>query len=78
MDGQKLLKLLQDKYGVRVAGGQAKLKGAIFRIAHLGYMGEFDIITAISALEMALNDLGYQAELGSGLKAAEEVLTKGH
>ncbi len=35
------------------------MKGKFFRIAHLGYMGGFDVITALTALEMTLADLGY-------------------
>jgi aspartate aminotransferase-like enzyme len=37
-------------------------------------MGGFDIITALSALEMTLQDLGYRFEAGSGLRAAQAVL----
>jgi len=68
---------MDTKYGVKVAGGQAHLKGKIIRIAHLGYMGPFDTITAIAALEMALNDLGYPVELGKGVKKALEIIYKG-
>ncbi len=67
--------ILSKKYGVTIAGGQDHLKGKIFRIAHLGYMGTFDTIIAISALEMALKELGHPLELGTGVKAAQEILT---
>ena len=77
IDGQELIKRLKEKYGVNFAGGQAQLKGKIFRIAHLGYFDKLDVITAISALEMALSELDHEFELGSGIKAAEEVLLKG-
>ena len=39
--------------GVTLAGGQDQWKGKIVRIAHLGYIDSFDIIIAISALEMS-------------------------
>ena len=71
---KELRKKMQDKYGVLVAGGQAKLSGKIIRIAHLGWMDSLDVITAISALEMSLKDLGYRINLGEGVRAAEEVL----
>ena len=74
IDGGALKRTLDKKYGVSVAGGQADLKGKIIRIAHLGYMGEFDIITAISALELSLKDLGYKVELGKGVAKAMEIL----
>jgi aspartate aminotransferase-like enzyme len=69
-----LRKLLSQKYGVTIAGGQDHLKGKIFRIAHLGYMATFDVITAIAALEMALQELGYSLQLGAGVKAAQQIL----
>ena len=52
-----------------------KLTGKILRIAHLGYSDDLDVITAISALEMALSDVGYAVPLGAGVLAAEMVLT---
>jgi aspartate aminotransferase-like enzyme len=57
-----------------IAGGQDPYKGKIFRIAHLGYMGGFDVITALTALEMTLTELGYKFEKGQAIKAAEEIL----
>jgi len=74
IDGQKLVKSLRDVHGVSIAGGQAAVKGKIFRIAHLGFMEKFDTITAISAVEIGLKELGYKFELGSGVKAAEKIL----
>lgn len=74
VDGEKFVKTLRDKYGVSIAGGQAELKGKIFRIAHLGYMNEFDVIVGVSAIETALAEFGYKFALGAGVKAAEEIL----
>ncbi|MCD6239698.1 MAG: alanine--glyoxylate aminotransferase family protein [Thermotogae bacterium] len=76
IDGLQLVKLLRDRHGTVIAGGQGKLTGKIIRIAHLGYMGKFDMIIAISALEMSLKELGYPIELGKGVRAAEEIFMK--
>ncbi len=73
VDGNKLVKTMQLKYKAYIANAQDPHKGEFFRIAHLGYMGAFDIITAISALEMTLLDLGYKVEVGAGVSAAEKV-----
>ena len=43
IDGAKVPKLMRDRYGVTIAGGQGHLKGKIARIAHCGYFGAFDI-----------------------------------
>jgi aspartate aminotransferase-like enzyme len=73
---KELRKKLQKDYGVTVAGGQGELSGKVIRIAHLGWMDKLDIIGAISALEMSLVELGYEVELGRGVRAAEEVLIR--
>jgi aspartate aminotransferase-like enzyme len=74
IDGGKIVKILRDEHGITVAGGQEHLKGKIFRIAELGYADTFDVTTIISALEMTLKKLGYDVALGTGVKAALEVL----
>ncbi len=74
IDGVKLVKTMQNKYMAYIAGAQDPHKGEFFRIAHLGYMGGFDIITALTALEMTLTDLGYPVVAGASIKAAEPIL----
>ena len=75
IDGGKVPKLMRDRFGVTIAGGQGRLKGRIARIAHCGYFGAFDIIVTISALEMTLRELGHQAEPGAGVAAAQRVFS---
>jgi len=74
VDGGKLVAYLRDKMGVTFAGGQDHLKGKIVRVAHLGHMGTFDVVTAISALELGLTHFGREVGLGRGVGAAEKVL----
>jgi aspartate aminotransferase-like enzyme len=69
VDGSKLFAFLRDRMKVVFAGGQDHLKGKIIRIAHLGYMDVFDIVSAIAAFEMA-----HAVELGRGVGAAEAEL----
>jgi len=74
VDGQAIYKTLWKKYGVTGAGGQDQLKGKVFRIATLGYADKYDVITAVSALEFTLRDLGYKFQMGAGISAAINVL----
>jgi aspartate aminotransferase-like enzyme len=76
VDGQAIYKNLREKYGITGAGGQDKLKGKIFRIAHLGYADTFDVITAVAGIEMVLKGLGHPVKLGTGVAAAQEILMK--
>jgi len=76
IDGEQIAKVMKSKYGVWVAGGQAELKGKVFRIAHLGYMTDTDVLMTISVLEMVLVELGVKIKQGAGVSAAEQELMK--
>jgi aspartate aminotransferase-like enzyme len=73
----KLVGYLRDTIGVTFAGGQDQLKGKIVRIAHLGYIGSFDVVTALAVLEMGLAAFGHPVVFGTGVGAAEAVLMDG-
>ncbi|HET7004962.1 MAG TPA: alanine--glyoxylate aminotransferase family protein [Candidatus Binatia bacterium] len=74
IDADAVLEYLRDKMNITLAEGQDQLKGKAIRIAHIGYMGAFDVITAIAALEMALRRFGVEIPFGKGVAAAQEVL----
>jgi aspartate aminotransferase-like enzyme len=74
VDGPKLRTYLREKLGYTVADGQGKLKGRIFRIAHLGYFDRFDTIGIVAAVEIALAALGWPSKLGEGARTATELL----
>jgi aspartate aminotransferase-like enzyme len=75
VDGQKVVAELR-KRGIWIAGGQAEAKGKIFRIAHMGFIDDVDLLGTIGGLEIVLTKLGYPVTPGVGLKAAQEILTK--
>ena len=64
IDGQEFVQRLREEYKITVAGGQAQLKGKIFRVAHMGYYDHLDMVALASALELALRDCGWDFELG--------------
>jgi aspartate aminotransferase-like enzyme len=76
VDGSKFLKRLETRFGVKVAGGQAHLKGKIFRIAHMGILDELDILGTLSAIELVLDEMGRPVEFGAGVAAASRVLAE--
>lgn len=71
--GKEFMELLKKTYRVTVAGGQEALKGKIFRVSHLGYYDEADMLTVIYAIERALCDVQHPCLSGAGLAAAMEV-----
>lgn len=69
----EIVKILRKKYGLSIAGGQAEVKDKIFRIAHMGWINEQDLIACFSLLEKVLRELGYKFKIGSSLSRLEEV-----
>ena len=76
IDGERLVKTMRDTYSVTIAGGQDELKGKVFRVAHMGFIEEFDIIAGISCIEKVLAQMGYKFNLGAGVAAAEQVFLR--
>jgi aspartate aminotransferase-like enzyme len=71
VDASAIVKGLKSEFASTVAGGQGKLKGRIFRIAHLGYNDATDILGLLGSLEIVLSRLGHVFELGAGVGAAQ-------
>jgi len=62
-------KTLKNDFDIIVANGQGKLTDKIFRMGHLGFICERDMIASVGALEMALAKLGHKFDVGSGVGA---------
>lgn len=71
-DATELVTHAASKYNVSFGGGLGKVAGKVFRIGHLGSMTEVMALSGIAAAEMAMVDLGYPVQLGSGVAAAQE------
>ena len=67
-------KLLEERYGIVAAGGQGQWKGKVFRVSHLGYYDELDMVTVAAAIERALADAGHPVKPGSGVGAVQASL----
>ncbi|NPV50716.1 MAG: alanine--glyoxylate aminotransferase family protein [Candidatus Methanofastidiosum sp.] len=73
IDGQELVKVMREKHGIVIAGGQDHLKGKIIRIGHMGSVSEKEIILTMACLQMALKELGYKTELPSILAPMSKI-----
>jgi len=74
IDGVALLSRLEKQYGLKLAGGQDNLKGKIIRLAHMGYIDQFDVLTGLAGVELVLLEMGHPVEPGRGVAAAQRVL----
>lgn len=59
-------------HGILVAGGQAHLKGKIFRVAHMNLTAEREVLTVLAIAELVLKELGFPVK-SSGVTAAMNV-----
>jgi len=73
MDSGSIVTELRSRFGAIVANGQGSMRGKIFRLAHLGYFDAPDLFALLAALEIVLSRLGHRVELGSGVRAAQEI-----
>jgi aspartate aminotransferase-like enzyme len=77
VEAEQIRAILKKKFDIALAGGQDHLKGKIFRIGHLGFVSDRDILSAISSLEVALRELGYEGFTpGAGIAAAARVFAQ--
>lgn len=77
IDADTISDRIRSDFGCVLAPGQGPLKGKVFRIGHLGYYSELDIIRGLAALEMTLERLGYPVKRGAAVAAAEGVFQEG-
>lgn len=76
MDGDEIVRRCRADHRVILAPGQGPLKGKVFRIGHLGYYDELDILRGLAAVEMTLTSLGYPVKRGAAVAAAEEAFER--
>jgi aspartate aminotransferase-like enzyme len=77
IDAEDLRKEVRKRFDILLAGGQDHLKGQVFRIGHLGFVCDRDILTAVAAIEATLQALGLaQSPTGAGVAAAAAELSR--
>ena len=76
LDAENFRKIIKNKYDILLAGGQDHLKGKIFRVGHLGYVNDRDIISVIAAIGNTLVELNKISteQVGEALKVASHHL----
>ena len=75
IDAEELRKAVKQRFDILLAGGQDHLKGKVFRIGHLGFVCDRDVLTAVAAIEATLQGLGlHQGPAGAGVAACAAAL----
>ena len=75
IDAEQLRKAVKDRFDILLAGGQDHLKGQVFRIGHLGFVCDRDVLTAVAAIESTLQSLRlHKTGMGAGVAATAAAL----
>ena len=75
VDAQQIRSVMKKRFNIVLADGQDAMKGKMFRMGHLGYVSDRDILTAIAALEATLQELGHTVpNPGGAIAAAAKIL----
>ncbi|HLP89298.1 MAG TPA: alanine--glyoxylate aminotransferase family protein [Nostocaceae cyanobacterium] len=77
IEADTIRSVMKKRFDIALAGGQDHLKNKIFRIGHLGFVSDRDILSCISALEVVLLELGHEGfSSGAGIAAAAQILNQ--
>lgn len=74
VEAEQIRSIMRKRFDIALAGGQDHIKGKIFRVGHLGFVSDRDILTAVGALEATLKELNYDFTPGAGVAAAAQIL----
>ncbi len=69
VDDKKFRNVLENEHRTVVQGGQAHLKGKIFRIGHMGIVSLADLVAGFAGIEATLAKLGHKFDRGAGVAA---------
>ena len=72
LDSNRLIARARDRFDLALGVGLGKLRGRVFRIGHLGALGELEVLATLGGVELALRESGHSITAGVGVAAAEE------
>ena len=73
VDADRIVEAFATAHDITIDGGRGPTKGKIFRIGHMGYAVESDVVIALSVLEQVLSGLGVPVDFGASVAAAQKV-----
>jgi aspartate aminotransferase-like enzyme len=75
LDVNAYRKRLRERYGLVIGGGQGKMTGKMFRVGHLGFITDGDLVQILWAMERALEEMDIAPYDGRGLAGAARFLS---
>ena len=76
VDADRIVERFSASHNITIDGGRGPTKGKIFRIGHMGYVDDVDVMSGLAALEQVLHELGQPVDFGASLGAAQKVFAE--
>ena len=74
IDTSAVVATMRDRYGILIGTGLDKIRATTLRVGTMAMTASPQyLLPTLSALELALRDLGYKAEPGAGVAAAQKI-----
>jgi alanine-glyoxylate transaminase/serine-glyoxylate transaminase/serine-pyruvate transaminase len=69
-DGERLIAWAAERLNLALGAGLGPLRGRLFRIGHLGWLNEVEVLGILGGVERALQEMGMMVRAGAGPAAA--------
>ncbi|MCS7235181.1 MAG: aminotransferase class V-fold PLP-dependent enzyme [Armatimonadota bacterium] len=70
-DADRVLRVAEERLHLSLGTGLGELRGRVFRIGHLGWLNELEVLATVAGVELALHLVGIPVPLGVGVSACE-------
>ncbi len=76
VDSNELIAHTENQLDLALGNGLGPLNGRVFRIGHLGFINELEVLATLAGVELGLHAMGAKVPLGSGVAACQEWFLK--
>jgi alanine-glyoxylate transaminase/serine-glyoxylate transaminase/serine-pyruvate transaminase len=70
-DADRVLQVAEQRLHLSLGTGLGPLRGRIFRIGHLGWLNELEVLATVAGVELALHLAGVPVPLGGGVSSCQ-------
>lgn len=75
-DSEAVVRTARARFDLALGVGLGRVKGSLFRIGHLGWLNELEVLATLGGVELVLAELGLDVTLGSGLAACQRLFSR--
>lgn len=70
-DANAVLRVAEERLHLSLGVGLGELRGRVFRIGHLGWLNELEVLATVAGVELAMHLAGIPVPVGQGIAACQ-------